>query len=243
MTNNRYIICMKWGRKYDAQYVNRLYSMVSRHLSLPFEMICLTDNSKGIIDEVTCYDIPPLDLPEGSPERGWNKLSTFEANLYNLQGQALFLDLDVVIVDNIDDFFTCPGEFVVIHDWKKPWRITGNTSVYRFNIGAFPDVLPYFRAHFDEIRKKFRNEQAYLSWFIEKYYHQLGYWPKSWCRSYKYHCIYPFPLSLIKAPKLPKQAKIIVFHGEVNPPDAIAGRGGKWYRYVLPSRWIAEHWQ
>lgn len=237
------ILCMKWGTKYGPEYVNRLYSMVSRHLTLPFEMVCLTDDKNGITPEVTCFDIPPLDLPTNSPERGWNKLSTFEPDLYGLEGQALFLDLDVVIVNNIDCFFEAPGEFLVIHDWKRPWRITGNTSVYRFKLGAFPDVLPYFRENFDDIRKRFRNEQAYLSWFVKDKYNTLDYWEPSWCKSYKYHCLRPLPFSLWMPPKLPEDAKIIVFHGEVNPHDAINGGGGKWYRHILPSDWIAEHWQ
>ena len=44
----RYIICMKWGDKYGPEYVNRLYNMVSRHLTLDFQMVCLTDDSTGI---------------------------------------------------------------------------------------------------------------------------------------------------------------------------------------------------
>lgn len=237
------ILCMKWGDKYGSDYVNRLYNMVSKNLTLPFEMVCLTDNRDGITDNVQCFDIPPLDLPAGSPERGWNKLSTFEPDLYGLQGQALFLDLDVVITDNIDDFFTCPGEFLVIHDWKRPWRITGNTSVYRFQLGAYPDVLPYFRENFDDIRQRFRNEQAYLSWFIDEHYGLLAYWEKTWCQSYKYHCLRPFPLSFWQPPRCPDKTKIIIFHGEVNPPDAIKGGGGKWYRHILPAPWIAEYWR
>jgi hypothetical protein len=236
------VICMKWGTKYGAEYVNRLYNMVSRHTTLPFRVVCLTDRNEGIDARVECLPIPPLELPPGSPERGWNKLSTFEPDLHGLQGNALFLDLDVVIVDNIDCFFTHPGEFLIIHDWKRPRRITGNSSVYRFRLGAFPDILPYFRSHFDEIRRQFRNEQAYLSWFV----HRLGkleYWPAEWCKSYKYHCLRQIPFAWWQPPVKPSGAKIIVFHGEINPPDAIRGGGGKWYRHVLPSDWIAEAWR
>src|SRR5690606_40531058 len=123
----------------------------------------LTDRTEGIDPAVQCFPIPPLALPEGAPERGWNKLSTFEPDLYGLEGNALFLDLDVVIVDNIDEFFTYPGEFLIIHDWKRPWRITGNSSVYRFKLGVFLGLLPYFLVNFFEIRYKFRNEKAYMS--------------------------------------------------------------------------------
>ena len=200
------ILCMKWGTKYTVDYVNRLYAMVDRYLTLPFEMVCLTDNSEGINPNVTCFPIPALNLPPNTPERGWNKLSTFEANLYGLEANVLFLDLDVIIIDNIDCFFDQQGDFLIIHDWKHPWRITGNSSVYRFKAGAFPDVLTYFRENLDNIRNKFRNEQAYLSWFM----HQrniLSYWPKSWCRSYKYHCLKNIPLGYFMPPIKPKNAK------------------------------------
>ena len=83
-------------------------------------------------------------MPAGIPERGWTKLTTFEADLHGLRGSALFLDLDVVIVDDITPFFEQPGEFLIIHDWKRPWRITGNSSVYRFELGAHPEVLDRF---------------------------------------------------------------------------------------------------
>lgn len=242
-----YVLCMKWGTKYGAEYVNRLHSMVSKNLTLPFQMVCLTDDKQGITDEVLCFDIPPLDLPAGSPERGWNKLSTFEPDLYGLQGQALFLDLDVVITENIDCFFTYKkgeedGRFLVIHDWKRPWRITGNTSVYRFELGAFANVLPYFRENFTEIRKTFRNEQAYLCDFLKKHYGTLSYWPAHWCKSYKYHCLKKIPFAYWQPPQKPEQVKIIIFHGEVNPPDAIKGGGGKWYRHVLPAPWLKDYW-
>ena len=148
-TDQRYIICMKWGDKYGADYVNRLYSMVSRHLTLDFQMVCLTDDTNGIDPAIHCYPIPELNLPEG-PERGWKKLTTFKTDLYDLKGVALFLDIDIVIVDNIDGFFTYNAEYddsvVIIRDWKKPWRMIGNSSVYRFNVGmnTYPDLLTNF---------------------------------------------------------------------------------------------------
>ena len=132
---------MKWGTKYGADYVNRLYGMVRRHLRGEFRFVCLTDRSDGMRTEVQCLPIPDLALPDGIPERGWKKLTTFAADLHGLKGTALFLDLDVVIVDDITPFFEQPGDFLIIHDWKRPWRITGNSSVYRFELGAHPEVL------------------------------------------------------------------------------------------------------
>lgn len=243
----RYIICMKWGNKYSADYVNRLYHMVKRNLTLDFTMVCLTDDDTAIHSDIICYPIPTLDLPNHLPERGWKKLTTFSPSLYDLQGVALFLDLDVVIVDNIDCFFEYKANHddsvMIIRDWKKPWRMVGNSSVYRFDIGqnTYPDLLNYFKQNFASIRQNFRHEQAFLSDYLRKHHH-LEYWDKSWCVSFKYQCVRPFPMSFIKPPQLPKGAKIVIFHGEVNPPDAMIGKSGKWYRKVLPTDWIGGYW-
>ena len=244
----RYVICMKWGDKYGAEYVNRLYNMVSRHLTLPFQMVCLTDDDTDIDKNVKCYPIPELNLPAGLPERGWKKLTTFKPELYDLNGTALFLDIDIVIVDNIDCFFEYEAQHddsvVIIKDWKKPWRMVGNSSVYRFKVGqnTYPNLLPNFEKNFEQIRTEVRHEQAYLSNYLRKHHH-LEYWDKSWCVSFKYQCIRPLPLSLVQSPRLPEGAKIVIFHGEVNPDDAIHGGGGKWYRHVEATPWILEHWR
>jgi hypothetical protein len=238
----RVILCMKWGSKYGPEYVNRLYAMVARHLKGAFQFVCLTDRSEGIRAEVRCLPIPPLDLPPGSPERGWTKLTTFTANLHGLQGTALFLDLDVVIVDDITPFFEQPGRFLIIHDWKRPWRITGNSSVYRFQLGAHPDLLTYFRGHVEEVRAQVRNEQAYLSDYLHKQ-GTLAYWPGDWCASWKYHCIPRFPLNYVRAPAVPAGARILIFHGVMNPPDALAGRSNGNWRFAKAAPWIAEHWR
>jgi len=240
-STGRVILCMKWGTKYGPEYVNRLYAMVRKHLPGEFRFVCLTDDGHGIHADVTCLPIPPLDLPPGIPERGWTKLTTFEADLHGLRGTALFLDLDVVIVDDITPFFELPGEFLIIHDWKRPWRVTGNSSVYRFELGAHADVLAKFRAEHEDVRRRLRNEQAFLSEVLHAQ-GRLSYWPADWCCSYKYHCIPRWPLSYWKVPVLPAGTRIVVFHGEVNPPDAIVGRRNRRGRRVRPAPWVAEHW-
>ena len=239
--DRRVVLCMKWGTKYGPEYVNRLYAMVRRHLRGDFEFVCLTDNDEGVRSEVRCLPIPSLELPAGIPERGWTKLTTFQADLHSLQGTALFLDLDVVIVDDITAFFEEPGEFLIIHDWKRPWRITGNSSVYRFRLGAHPDVLERFRQTQEVVRARLRNEQAYLSEVMQEQ-GRLRYWPAAWCASFKYHCIPTFPTNWWKTPVIPDGARIIIFHGEVNPPDALMGQRNRTARGLRPAPWIAQHW-
>ena len=242
MSSDRVILCMKWGTKYGPEYVNRLHAMVRRHLKGDFKFVCLTDRTEGIRAEVQCFPIPEMNIAEAKRDGAWKKLTTFEADLYGLQGTALFLDLDVVIVDDITSFFEVPGEFLIIHDWKRPQRVTGNSSVYRFTLGAHADVLDKFRKEHEALRREFRNEQAYLSDEMHKQ-GKLQYWDASWCASYKYHCIAPWPMNYFTEPKVPQGARIVIFHGVMNPPDALAGLSKGNWRKTKPATWIADHWK
>ena len=240
---DKYVFCMKWGTLYGPEYVNRLYSMVNNNLSYDYKMVCFTDDESGINKDIQCFPIPDMGLPTNLPERMWKKLSTLKSDLYGLEGRALFLDLDIVIVDNIDCFFDVDGEFRIIkdHSWRK-WRITGNSSVYRFDIGKHGYVFEEFVNKFDEIKKLHRNEQEYLTQAIfDK--GKLQYWDKSWCPSFKYDCVSRFPLAVWKKPIIPAGAKIIIFHGEINPHQAILGGWGKWYRYVRAAPWVGQFWK
>ncbi len=236
------IICMKWGDKYGADYVNRLDAMVQRNLTLPFRFVCFTENAKGITSSVDIFPLPSLGLPDNIPERGWLKLATFQKELGDLTGTALFLDLDVVIVGNMDSFFDYDAEFALCFDEKKKAQKIGNSSVYRFEIGQHTEVLDFFLENFDDIKSEHRNEQAYLSQKMNDK-NALRFWPKDWTPSFKYHCIPRFPFNFFRPTFIPFGAKIILFHGKPEPVEAEKGISGKWYRYFRPVTWIAEYWR
>lgn len=241
------VICIKWGNKYGSDYVNKLHSMVTRHLSRPFRFVCFTDDATGIDSKVEVKDIPMTgfkDFDERKPwtfGHGWLKLTCFAQPLYDLEGPTLFLDLDIVIVDSLDEFFEPEAEFMVIKEWDKS-DATGNTSVFRFEVGAHVDALEYLKKDPVAARKHVRNEQEYITQFVDRQ-GKLKYWPAQWCRSFKRHCIRPFPLSWFQEPRIPEGAKVIIFHGKPHPDDAVEGRSGKWYRKVLPTSWVKKYWQ
>ncbi|RDK82854.1 UNVERIFIED_ORG: hypothetical protein DFO82_2155 [Idiomarina abyssalis] len=241
------VICIKWGKKYGPDYVNTLHSMVSRHLSRPFRFVCFTDDFEGINDDVEVKAIPKIgfkDFDEQVPwskGHGWLKLTCFANPLYDLEGPTLFLDLDIIIVGSLDEFFEPEGEFMVIKEWDKS-DATGNTSVFRFDIGAHEDALEHLKKDPKAAIADVRNEQEYITHFVDRQ-NKLTYWPEKWCRSFKRHCLRPFPLSFFQEPRIPEEAKVIIFHGKPHPDDALEGRSGKWYRKVLPTKWIAEYWR
>ena len=173
-------------------------------------------------------------------QRGWRKLTVFGETAAQLKGRCLFLDLDVVIVGGLDQFYEIT-HFCLAFDEKKKKSKIGNSSVFLFEALQFKDILNNFNQNAEHILKTFRNEQAYLSDMMDKK-DELTFFPKEWCPSFKYHCIPRFPLNFFFAPKVPKDSKIILFHGKPEPIDAIQGKGGKWFRYIKKTYWIDKYW-
>jgi hypothetical protein len=241
------VLCIKWGKKYGPDYVNKLHNMVGRHLQRPFRFVCLTDDGAGIDPQIEVKPIPMVGFDEFDQRKpwsfghGWLKLTSFAPTLYDLSGRTLFLDLDIVIVDSLDPFFERPGEFVVIKEWDKKDE-TGNTSCYVYTIGAHADALEHLKNDYPASVNAVRNEQEFITQFLARQ-GKLSYWPDAWCRSFKRHCLQRGIMGWFKPPTIPEGARIIAFHGKPNPPDAIAGVSGKWYRRVMPTQWVADHWR
>ena len=117
------IICIKWGNRYGPEYVNRIYGMVERNITPPFRVICFTDDKQGIREEVVCRDLPDLGCPRPTNAPGkWPKTALWGETLFDIQGLALFIDLDVVITGNLDIFFQYGSEddVIVARNWVRP---------------------------------------------------------------------------------------------------------------------------
>ena len=91
------VCCVKEGDKYDSDYVNILYLMTKRYLTIPFDFICLTENSQNLLKQIKV-----INLQDRSIKGWWNKCLLFKPGL--LSGGCLYLDLDMIILKNIDEF-------------------------------------------------------------------------------------------------------------------------------------------
>lgn len=232
------VLCMKWGTVYGPEYVDKLHSMVQRHLSLPHRFVCLTDDRAGIDPATECRPLPAIELPGVPSFSGWRKLSSFSPELNDLGGPILFLDLDLVITDNIDVFFTHPGEFCIIENWTQMNQGIGNSSVYRYELPKHNYVFEDWQRRGSEILMQHRNEQIYLSSVAKP----LTFWPDEWCRSFKRHCLPGGVRNWFVTPRRPEDAKIIVFHGHPKPPDAARGVWPQRFKRMRPAPWIEEFW-
>lgn len=243
------ILCIKWGTRYPANYVNFLHAGVQRHLHQPFRFVCCTEDPTGLAAGVETVPFPA----NPGLRRGWPdvlvKLLVTRDGFGGLVGPTLFLDLDVVILGGLDDFFTYePGKNCIIHNWVNPRKefigrrpAVGNSSVFRFEAGRANYIYETFQREMAQAEdlNVWNTEQAFLT-------HAMGevrWWPEGWTRSYKRHCRPTFPLNLLCAPKPPTNCRILVFHGRPDPDEAIRGyRGKRLHHHLRPAPWIARHW-
>ena len=246
------VVCMKWGDRYPAVFVNRLHAMVKRNTTWLVRFVCFTDDASGIRDGIECQPLPTVEY---DPKLGkyWPKLGLMQKGLGGLEGMTLFLDLDLVILENIDALFTHPGRFLIIREWKDPHLGYGNSSVLRFFIGAESAVLDRFHATPPDVIIGTYNSKEQN--FLTKAVDEVTFWPPEWMPAFSLACL---PrnrlLRFFTAPKKPKAGKILVFYGSITPGSALRGehegnkRVGAGFavrpmrRRFPPAAWIADYW-
>ena len=63
-TQKYFVVCLKWGDKYGPEYVNKLYRMVQRNLTIDHEFVCFTENPANLDLGIKVID---LELMKGIP--------------------------------------------------------------------------------------------------------------------------------------------------------------------------------
>ena len=241
------IICMKWGSRYGPEFVNRLYNSIKRHTKRTTKLYCFTEDIKGINKNIICKPLPKIKLPRAISSTPWRKVSVWQYPLANLNGDILFLDLDLVITGNLDRFFDFkPGKYCVIENWTQIGENIGNTSCFRFPAGIYARVFNEFQKSPTKIWKKYHIEQIYLS---DKIKPQV-FWPSDWCKSFKHNLLPFWPLRIWKPAILPKETSIVAFTGKPDPDDVIQGKWPvkksqfykKIYKQLTTPKWVIENW-
>lgn len=95
---------------YTAEYVQRLYAMVTRWMDRPFRFVCLTDQPWLFTAPVET--VPVTKLPGFAP---WTKLELFNP-IRQWVGRILYLDLDSLIVASLAPILNTPAAFAITAD-------------------------------------------------------------------------------------------------------------------------------
>lgn len=232
-----YVVCLKYGIKYQAEYVNKLYSMVKRNLTVPFEFVCYTDDSTGIDKAIRTEPISIIAGVTG----WWYKPMFFNSNL-GLKGTILFFDLDVVIFKNIDYLFTHePNKFCIIRDFNR--HVIKNYN--KFNSSVFRLTTGMHRSVYDEFIKnpkhhigRYHGDQDWIRAMVKE--GEYAYWPEEWIQSYKWEMrgkprYNSAPrgqrdFAVNGDPVIKDQTSVAVFHGDPNP-------------HICKDQWVIDNWQ
>lgn len=230
----RTIACLKWGNKYPPQYVNTLYSMCQRHSKVPFDFVCFTEDPTNLSKEIKV-----IPLPNYSLHGWWLKPLVFNSD-NNFKGQVLFLDLDIIIYDNIDKLWTYnPSDFVIIRDFTRhmnPQWQKFNSSVFKFVAENYTWVWDDFFTNHKTIMSKMHGDQDYLYNILKS---KARTWPDHWIQSYKWEMRNKNDIRLVQGkrnfvkpadPRLTTDCCIAVFHGEPNPHE-------------VQDPWVIKHWK
>lgn len=218
------VICLKYGNKYEAIYVNRLYNMIQRHLTTPHRFICFTEDTNGIDPRVEIRKIP-TNLPFTG---WWWKPYVFRKDHFPEGDTNLFIDLDMVIVKNIDKLIDYqPGKFVGLRDVGRVWNNNLKklcSAVMRWPAGQYSDIWSDLERQ-PERSKAYQGDQDWV-WNLHK--NSISFFPDDWIRSYKWEVRDRSEMArvggrycfkTIRDVTLNPETAILAFHGTPDPHD------------------------
>lgn len=187
-------------------------------MTVPFNFACITEDPLGLY-----YGIHHIPLPTHSLYGWWYKPWVFSKD-FPLSGSILFLDLDLVIIDNIDCLWGYePNKFSIIRDFVRksiPSWDKFNSSVFRFDHGEYSHLWDKLILDTTQI-SIYHGDQ---DWIFDQLEAQYVYWPDDWIKSYKWEIRDRKDLSLFgdkaiftSIADVTTNAKILVFHGDPKP--------------------------
>lgn len=207
---------------YSADYVNRLRSMLERHLHQPHELVCVTDMPDGIDPRVR------IVAPEPGLPGFFRRLVLFRPDAARWFGERiLMMDLDCVILRDIDPLLAGAGDFKA---WEpRLYHVRGgdysryNMSFVLLRAGARPQVWSRFDPETSpaaiEAMGMTTHDQSWLT-------HVLGpdedVWP------------WDGDVVSVRAVPDPQRARVVFFNGPRSP-------GMESMQKQYP--WIAPEWR
>lgn len=217
--------CLIHGTAYSWDYVDRLYNMLTRHLSAGIRFHVYTESSRAVPTHMIKHELKDLKI-SGPRKAWWYKLQLF--NHKHHRGPMLYFDLDTVITDNIDwithqslDYFWAPRDF------KRLWRPSHNginSSVMWWDTGKFEDVWQTFRQQdFGMTQRRYPGDQDFLSDVIVPA--RRRFLDEQLIRSWKWECVdgaWNFRTRKYNNPGTGTKldgASVLIFHGQPNPAD------------------------
>lgn len=221
--------CVIHGDKYDWSYVEKLYSMLRRHIKSDIVFHVFTEESRPVPDHMIKHSLVEWPGIAGPRKSWWYKMQMFDPA--HISGQVLYLDLDVIIVDDLDWIFNLnPEYFWTIKDWRHMWRPLWrgmNSSVMYWDTQKFRHIWDEFRQQeLNDVTRHYHGDQDFVNavlsdrdrqFFKDDYVVSWRWQIKDGGLDFKTR-EYRYPDS---GSVLPPGAKIAVFHGNPKPHEIV----------------------
>lgn len=231
-------VCLKWRphqnyrSKFGPETVNVLRSMLERHYHAPHRLTCITDDPAGIDARVRVLplwtDFAHLQSPHGTAYPScYRRLKLFSAEAADFIGpRFVVLDLDVVICADVTPLFAEDVDFKIWGDTAKGTPYNG--SLWMLKAGARRQVWD----EFDPLTSPKRSlalgyigsDQGWIGACLGP--NEPKWSTRDGVYSYRNHVQRAGYL-------LPTNARMIIFHGGVDP----------WIAQAQRMAWVRKHYR
>lgn len=232
------IVTFKWSQSqyhthFTSQHVNVLKNMVTRHYPHPFRFFNVTDDPAGLDRDI---EIVPLwedhaRLRNPSNRTGpscYRRLKIFSKEAREIFGKRILtLDLDTVIVRDMSPLWQRKEEFIAWGDTHPKTHYNGSMMLVTAGAREFlwTEFLPNQSPGMAHAAKHFGSDQGWISFRLGP--HEARWGKEDGVYSWRVH-LHP------NGGQLPKDARIVMFHGKSKPwDDAVINQFG----------WVREHWK
>jgi hypothetical protein len=220
--------CVIHGDAYPWIYVERLYNMLNRHISVGINMHVYTEADRPVPAPMIKHEL--TDWGIGGPRRSWwYKLQLFNSKHH--AGPLLYFDLDTVIVKNIDWIWNLPLKyFWTVQDFKYLWRPAHqgvNSSIMWWDTRVYDHVWNNFKLQdLPTLIKKHTGDQDYINIAVDN--SLVRFLDTNKVKSWRWQCFdggYNFKQRTYQNPGsgtwLTADTSVVIFHGKPKPADLV----------------------
>lgn len=157
----------KWGSKFTATHVNVLRQAFARHLALPHEFVCVTDDARGLDPSIRVVPLPESfrDTP-----RCRRRMRIFDRAFASTIGRRILtVDLDIVIVGDLTPLL---GRAEPLVCWRVAHANVYSGSFVLMDAGVLDPLWQLFQASPEGFpaavqARGVASDQAMLNWYLE----------------------------------------------------------------------------
>jgi hypothetical protein len=251
-----YFVCLAAGEAMDTRfghaelYIDRLFNMLTRHVSRPFQLLCVTDKLRNVDSRITQVDCSQWTELKAEMDVRGGKTTRMKLGLFNPEyiklDEFIYLDLSLVIRANFNPLIEWMDgqdeELLIVADWRYDGY---NSCVMRIRPKKLDFVYRDFCTGVKYPAKR-EGDQDFITGSVRAHQIAVATFPTELIQSFKDLCgaIVPLPSSPMMTMR---NAVIVKFHGRPKMHEAFGGwlprivKVGR-ARYITWGKWIQPRW-